>query len=50
MFNKGSYCIKVRMLRYSAILGVCLLTNVFAAGGWKLFWSGPPCGRCAVQQ
>jgi beta-glucanase (GH16 family) len=28
-----------RTLRYSALLGVCIFTNVFAAGGWKLFWS-----------
>jgi beta-glucanase (GH16 family) len=29
----------MRMFRISSLLGVCLLTNVFAAGGWKLFWS-----------
>ena len=29
----------LRKLHVSILLGVCLLTNVFAAGGWSLFWS-----------
>lgn len=29
----------IRKFSISALLGVCFLTNVFAAGGWKLFWS-----------
>jgi beta-glucanase (GH16 family) len=29
----------LRKLHVSILLGVCLLTNVSAAGGWKLFWS-----------
>jgi beta-glucanase (GH16 family) len=29
----------LRKLHVPVLLGVCLLTNIFAAGGWKLFWS-----------
>ena len=29
----------ISKLYVSVLLGVCLLTNVSAAGGWKLFWS-----------
>jgi beta-glucanase (GH16 family) len=39
LFNKGEHGMSFRILWYSALLCACLLTNLFAAGGWKLFWS-----------